>query len=101
MNTKTILIALLLITCGQTQAAMLYDSSLGTTPSVQGWTNLATGGSFGMSGGAYTIDTTSNEAFQAGNSRTGLSLNTMTGFILNLDLRIDAESHSDPNRAGF
>jgi len=28
-------------------------------------------------------------------------LNTITGFNLNLDLRIDTESHSDPNRAGF
>ncbi len=101
MNMKLILVTLLLIISSQAQSAMLYDSSLGTTPSAQGWFSLNTGGSFGMSSGAYTMDTSSNELFQAGNSRTGLPLNTMTGFSLNLDLRIDTENHSDPNRAGF
>ncbi len=54
-----------------------------------------------MSGGAYTMDTTSSELLQAGNSWSRLPLDTMTGFNLNLDLRIATESHSNPNRAGF
>ncbi len=91
-----------MIICGQVQAAMLYDSTLATVPSAQGWGSyLIEGGISGMDSGAYVMDTRSDSGIHAFHIRSDQTLDTMTGFSLNLDLRIDAESHSNPNRAGF
>ena len=102
MNIRTILLSLLLIACGQVSAAMLYDAGLGTTPSAQGWGSyLLEGGSFGVSSGAYGMDTTSAMGIHAFHGRTDQALDTLNGFTLTFDLRIASETHANANRAGF
>jgi hypothetical protein len=102
MSIKTILLSLLLAASSQVSAAMLYDASLGTTPSAQGWSSyLIEGGSFGVSSGAYGMDTTSDMGIHAFHGRGDQTLDTDSGFTLTFDLRIISETHANDNRAGF
>jgi hypothetical protein len=88
-----------------TQAATLYDASLGTAPSAQGWTSVVLSPATGtISGGRYTLDTSStiSNALLAGSSRLSPALlNTSTGFELTIVMQVGSETHDSTNRAGF
>ncbi len=47
------------------------------------------------------MDTSFDPVIQAAHLRSNLNLDTLSGFTLNLDLKINSESHTNPNRAGF
>ena len=95
--------AALLFVAQPATAEVLYDPGLNTLPSAQGWLTLGTPGyTQGVSGGVYTLDTTLANGLQAGSSLFNLAtLDTVTGFKLDFNLRIVAESHASTNRAGF
>lgn len=95
-----------LLSVGAAQAVILYDPTLGTLPSAQGWFASGEGPAFSESvvnSAAYLLDTTADAATKAGFARFGQTgLNTVTGFKLEFTLRVIAESHvANPNRAGF
>jgi hypothetical protein len=95
-------------------AQILYDGTQNTTPQSQGWLL-----SYSEPSGAVTtaitngttLDTTSNILIHAGYSNYSLTgslvntsfptLNSTTGFTVNLDAQINSESHSSNDRAGF
>jgi hypothetical protein len=61
-------------------------------------------------GGKTTFDTTSSNAIEAGYSNQGISppmgvsfptLNPTTGFTIDFDMKLDSETHTSSNRAGF
>ena len=81
---------------------VLYDGSLGTLPTVQGWTY------FGspiptVSGNATNLDSSANEGDQAGFFRFGPApLDASLGYSLNFDVELKSETHTgNANRAGF
>jgi hypothetical protein len=92
-----------------TQAATLYDASLGTAPSAQGWVSVVPPFATGtVSGGRYTLDTSSglppnfSNALLAGSSRLSpVLLNTSTGYELTIVMQVGSETHASANRAGF
>lgn len=89
---------------GTAQAATLYDASLGTAPTAQGWLALSLGGtvSAATASGVHSLDTASGTAPQFGYSPLfGPLLDTDAGFQLSLRLQVLAETHSSPNRAGY
>lgn len=88
---------------GSARAVTLYDPSLGSVPSAQGWVTTGIGPyTQGTSGGLYQFGTLATDLTRAGSAMTGLSLlDTAAGFTLDLDLRVIAESHSRDERAGF
>lgn len=95
----------------------LYDASLGTVPSAQGWFNPDTSGfptfspnateTILVNGGgnpyALQFDSThtGSNGIQDGNSRTSQHLDTAAGFELSWRLRIVSETHANTNRGGF
>lgn len=102
----------LLVTLARVAQAdvVLYDGSVNTTPGSQGWlylTNPLTGSGATQTAanGATTLDTTANQASQAGYFSTTLAamptLNSSTGWTVSIDARIMLESHSNTNRSGF
>lgn len=101
---RAVAAAALALSCGVPQAATLYDASLGTAPSAQGWLPLSLGGTVqaSTSAGLHTLDTASGTAPQFGYSLLfGPVLDADAGFQLSLRLQVQAESHSSPNRAGY
>ena len=84
-------------------SATLYDASLDTLPSAQGWTTGGVGYSQSVSAGTYKFQTLGNNAFQAGSAMTVASgLDTVAGFTLDFNLKVLQEVHADDNqRAGF
>lgn len=99
-----ILAALVLSLAGlHTQAVTIYDATLGL-PATQGWTTLSIGnaGSESVTAGLYTTDSRGVGVDTWGKSRLSpITLNTATGFTLDFTLRINDETHSNNNRAGF
>ena len=93
----------LLFAAQSAAAVSLYDPGLNTLPSTQGWLTLGTPGyTQGVSGGAYTLDTTASNALKVGSSLFNLAaLDTVAGFKLDFNLRIAAETHASTDRAGF
>ena len=93
------LLALALPAPGQT----LYDAALGSLPETQGW-------SYGIIGSATKLltnnsaflDTTASLSTKAGWSAiTAADLNRAKGFGLLFTAMLNAEAHSNTNRAGF
>ncbi len=85
-------------------AVTLYDGSLGTLPSAQGWTPLVAGADAAQSvvGGSYRLDTTGAGVAIYGSGRISpVPLNTATGFDLSFTLRLESEAHTTANRAGY
>ncbi len=84
-------------------AQVLYDPSLGTTPGRQGWIALALGSATEtLANNAVELDTTLAAATYAGYSRIiPTPLNHQDGFILRFSARLESETHTKTNRAGF
>lgn len=83
------------------RAQVLYDGALNTAPGDQGWFAFTVGATETVSGGATTLDTQALNAVQAGYSRTDTTLDRNGGFSLRFTVRLLAESHANPDRAGF
>jgi len=88
-------------------AAPLYDASLGSLPTDQGWvflSDITPGSSVGQQlvGGAAQLDTTTNRKDLAGYIRFD-SFDATAGYRLRIDLKMLAETHvaSDRNRDGL
>ena len=89
-------------------STLLYDATLSTLPSQQGWLFVNNGTvNQSVTGGHYVLDTHVDSNSQAGNSRNLFPLfpdpvlDTTSGFSLDLTLRVVAEEHSSNDRAGF
>lgn len=94
------------LTAGAAQAVTLYDPTLGTLPTSQGWSASDNGKPFSESvinNAGYLLDTTADAAAKVGFARFGQpALDTVSGFRLDFTLRLIAESHvANANRAGF
>lgn len=92
----------------QAITTLLYDSTLGTTPSQQNFSYQAIGfpvqASQTYSAPVTVLDTTSQLSDYAGYTVTQAVMPTLSqvdGFQLTFDLRLIAESHSNNDRAGF
>ena len=81
-------------------AQILFDGAIGL-PSGQGWTYFATGGTQAPTNNAVLLDTSANNSFQAGYSRSPGRLNRANGFTLLFTSQLIAEAHANNNRAGF
>ncbi|KAM3091462.1 hypothetical protein ACKFKG_25945 [Phormidesmis sp. 146-35] len=83
----------------------LYDGSKNTSLSAQGWmSSIPLGVSQTVSAGATTLNTTANDALQAGYARipTNFALDRNRGYTLGFNIRLLSETHSSSNdRAGF
>jgi hypothetical protein len=95
----------------------LYDASLGSVPSAQGWFNPDTSAfptfapnateTILVNGGgnpyALQFDSThtGSNSIQDGNSRADRNLDTAVGFELSWRLRLATETHATANRGGF
>jgi hypothetical protein len=92
---------------GQARAATLYNASLGSLPTAQGWTALSIGAApfQAVTVGAppaYSLVTTGAGVNYFGNALlSGVTLNTATGFDLAFQLKVVSETHDSPNRAGY
>jgi hypothetical protein len=86
---------LLLLSSGKANA--LYNGSLGSTPSSQGW--FAVVGSAAENPGATgtTLDTTSADSIRAGYTRFGLTLNRSVGYNIQFRFEMLAENHDNVN----
>ena len=93
-----------LLAMGSGQGQVLYDGSVGTLPSVQGWSFVAfpaLAGETWSEGGAH-LDTMTLDGISAGWSRISPSpLDRRRGFSLSLDVELFQESHVTTNRAGL
>jgi hypothetical protein len=91
----------------QLAATTLYDGSLGTTPDHQGWIYLTdplfgTAATQAASDGVTTLDTTAATSDSAGYFGFGLAtLDRSTGYTISLTLKLDSETHTSTDRAGF
>lgn len=87
-----------------TSAQVIYQGSLGTPPSAQGWGFLALPGlaSEAFADGAARLDTTLSGSILAGWSRTApTALDRAAGFSVRVELLLEGESHVSTNRAGL
>ena len=97
----------LLLSAASASAVGLYDPALGTVPSAQGWSVLAIGapatqGVVLGTSPVYRLDTSGIGVGYWGNAIVSpLPLDTAAGFDLSFALRIDSETHSGDNRAGY
>jgi hypothetical protein len=91
----------------QLAATTLYDGGLGTTPDHQGWIYLTdplsgAAASQAASGGVTTLDSIAVTAEKAGDFGFGLAtLDRSTGYTVSLTLKLDSETHTRADRAGF
>ena len=85
------------------QAATLYDPSLGTLPTDQGWGYADNGvGTVTQSVGGGTLSLSASSVYaQYGVSRTDQTLDSDLGVSLDFDLAVVSESHGNANRSGF
>jgi hypothetical protein len=85
-------------------AVTLYNPSLGTAPSAQGWftSSNSAAATAGVSGGSYRLDTTADPAISAGSAllRTA-PLDTSGGVDLGFTLQVSTESHLSADRSGY
>ena len=80
----------------------LYDGALGTAPSAQGWASFTIGSTEALSAGAVTLDSTAASALHAGYGLLApISLDATVGFDYAFTVRVNSESHSSNDRAGF
>ncbi|MGV0025773.1 choice-of-anchor Y domain-containing protein [Phormidesmis priestleyi] len=102
----TVSLALLMSATHSNAATLtLYDGSKNTSLSNQGWMSSVPGASQTVSAGATTLNTTANNALQAGYARTAPSAFTLDrtrGYTLGFNIRLLSETHNGSNdRAGF
>ncbi len=91
---------IMLIAPAPTIAGVIYDGSLGTAPSSQGWLYLPVAAqTIGPQG--VTLDTTASNAIQTGYSRSDQALDADQGYTLRFDAQLISESHASDHRAGF
>ena len=86
-------------------ASVLYDGSLDTLPSAQGWlyaTQPLSGATSTqtLGGGSVTLNSTAQMSEHAGYFLSPV-LDRNTGFVVELDAHLVSESHVSNNRAGF
>ena len=102
-------VLILLGTCAASPATItdLYDGSAGGTPSAQGWlysTSPNPSATQGAAGGITTLDTTIQQADQAGYVRTPMLsspvLDRAAGYTIVFDAGIVSESHQADDRDG-
>ena len=110
-----IVLAALIVSSASAQTTVLYNPSLGTTPTAQGWIAFAAplGGTSTTNTTETTLDTTSAVTDEAGYSNYTASLtpslinsnfpvlNPAIGFTLNFNVQIDTANDPDTTRAGF
>ncbi len=107
-----IVLAALIVSSASAQTTVLYNPTLGTTPTAQGWIPFAgLGGTSTTNATETTLDTTGNVGFAAGYSNytpagslvnSGFPvLNPAVGFTLNFNVQIDTATNSNADRAGF
>jgi hypothetical protein len=99
-----LLAGLATVLAARATAATLYDASLGSKPSSQGWTPLVLGtpGSETVAGGLYNLDTTGPGVVYDGNYLvSAMPLDTAAGFQLSFNLAVLSETHTDATRSGF
>jgi hypothetical protein len=105
------LVALVLLACltllggpASAQSVALFEAGLGL-PATQGWTTISIGtaaGTHAVSSNLYTTDSTAPGVDTWGQSRISpVALDGSLGYTVNFSLRVLAESHSNPDRAGF
>ena len=85
------------ITSAEAATVTLYDGSLNTAPSSQGWNLIPLGGvpTVSVGGGATTLNTTSSDGISAGYFRSNSTLNRTTGYTLSFTVQLLAEDHSN------
>jgi hypothetical protein len=92
---------------GLAPAATLYNASLGSLPSAQGWTPLSVGAApfQAVTVGAppaYSLLTTGAGVSIFGNALVGgPTLDTAAGFDLSFQLKVVSETHDSVHRAGY
>jgi hypothetical protein len=108
-----IVVAAVLVSSAAAQTTVLYNPTLGTSPTAQGWIAFAGLGSGTSTTNATetTLDTTSAATNEAGYSNytpigslinSGFPvLNPAVGFTLNFNMQIDTSTDPDSTRAGF
>jgi hypothetical protein len=74
----------------------LYNGTLNTSPTNQGWLPISGNTPQTVGAGSTTLDTTSTDAIKAGYLRVDQSLNAASGYTLRFDLQLLAEDHSNP-----
>lgn len=97
------LAALTLFTLGG-RAQVLFDGSLAVAPAGQGWDYAALPGTAELttSNGTTRLDTLALHNEQAGLARLApAALDRETGFAIDFVVRVEAEEHVSPDRAGF
>jgi len=79
----------------------LYDGSLNTAFSAQGWfSNIPTSAIQTVSNGVTILDTTNNDGLQAGYARFGVPFgNRTTGYTIRLDIQVLLENHTSSGTA--
>jgi hypothetical protein len=85
------------------KAQTLYDASLGTLPSAQGWSFAAFGSApQTLINNSVRLDTTASTSTQAGYTEIApTTLNHTNGFTLLFTVQLLEETHPSTNRAGF
>jgi hypothetical protein len=106
MHFRTLIFTAVFLASGatQTRAALLFDGSLGTTPTSQGWSYLAIppGPVPVIIGNVTQLDTTSSLSTHAGFFRGGIpTLDRIAGFTMQIDAKVYSETHVSNDRAGF
>jgi hypothetical protein len=110
-----IVVAAVLVSSAAAQTTVLYNPTLGTSPTAQGWIAFAApfGGTSTTNATETTLDTTSAATDEAGYSNYTASLtpslinsgfpvlNPAIGFTLNFNVQIDNSTDPDSTRAGF
>jgi len=100
---------------GAANGAVLYDATLGTLPSAQGWAFVATPlflakANQSFAGGVATVDSTAVRTDKGGwfanlppfGKHPGLpSLDATAGFVVGFTARVGSEDHASNDRAGF
>lgn len=96
---------------GQAEAASftLYDSATNLTPNSTTWSWVYQNQPNGtvkptVSGGVLHLNTTANNGFYAGyfkSTTPTFSLNRLAGYTLEFTLKLNSETHTSSNRAGF
>lgn len=87
-----------------TEATVLYDAGLGTTPDEQGFDFLVVGVSASQqyANGLTVLDTTGDSGEQAGYFISeAQALDRVLGYKVHFTIQIDEEEHLSPHRAGF
>ena len=107
-----IVLGALIVSSVSAQTTVLYNPSLMTTPTAQGWIPFAAvGGTSTTNTTETTLDTTSNVSDRAGYSNYTILgslvnssfpvLNPAVGFTLNFNMQVDLATDTDTTRAGF